>query len=234
MRNETWRLPGVDANVKGGRSAKVAGRRARGGGGSGDGNGDDELGGARGRRDRRDTFTLQNAVLDGGFRAHDLMARLALQTGTAPSSYYASKPAVPGTDTTGASTPELWRHLQRASVGWEATHDLLLEAGLFLTSFGLEGLAVKDTWNWSRSNLSVHLPNYVTGLKSTLHASKRVDLVSGVVNGWNRVVDDNDEKMLFMSLVFKVEKSFTASASYYGGVEREGGAPEGRAWRHAT
>jgi hypothetical protein len=187
----------------------------------------------RGGDARHNTFALQNAVVDVGFHAHNLLGRLALQTGTWPSSYYGQEPAMPGTQSTGGSDPGLWRYLQRAAVGWQVDERLLLEAGLFLTSFGFESIAVKDNWTWSRSNVAVRLPNYMTGVRATVHVTGRLDVITGIVNGWNRVIDDNDEKTVHMSAVYRFEKKLTGSLTYYGGVERPPGAPEGRAWRHS-
>lgn len=193
-----------------------------------------ELVPGRGYDVRANTIALQNAVLDTGFHAHDLIGRLALQSGVAPATYYQQEPNLPGTDGAAANDPGLWRYLQRASIGWQATDILLVEAGLFNSSFGFEGIAVKDNFTWSRSNMATRLPNYLTGVKATVNVSKHVDVVSGVVNGWNRVVDDNDEKTVFLTGIYKQNEFLTASLSYYGGVERPGGAPEGRAWRHTA
>ena len=184
--------------------------------------------------DRHNTFTLQNAVLDAGFRAKDLLARLALQVGHTAASMYQSETQLPGTDGANATGPELWRYLQRASAGWAPSKPLLLEAGLFLTSYGVEGFAVKDNWNWSRTNAFARLPNYQTGLKATYHVDRSFDVIGGVYNGWNTLVDNNDEKSFSVQAQYKHEEDLTASLTYYGGVEREGGAPEGRAWRHAA
>jgi hypothetical protein len=38
--------------------------------------------------------------------------------------------------------------------------------------------------------------------------------VLGVVNGWNRVVDDNDEKTVFATAVYEYEKQVTAELSF--------------------
>jgi hypothetical protein len=187
----------------------------------------------RGYDTRHNSLTLQNAVLDAGFRAKDLTGRLAIQFGHGPATYYLQEPDLPGADGAGETNALLWRYLQRASVGWQPSKLLLLEAGLFPTAMGAEGLAVKDNWNWSRSNPSVRLPNYQAGIKATWELDRRVSLVTGVVNGWNNIVDNNDEKSLVLGLQYKLQKKLTASVTYFGGVERSGNAPEGgRPWRH--
>lgn len=186
----------------------------------------------RGYDTRHNTITLQNAVLDAGFRAKDLLGRLAVQFGHGPATYYLQEPDQPGTDGAAASNALLWRYLQRASVGWQPSKLLLLEAGLFPTAMGAEGLATKDNWNWSRSNPSLRLPNYQAGFKATWELDRRLALVTGVMNGWNNVVDDNDEKSVVLGLQYKLRDKLTASVTYFGGVERPCGAPEGRPWRH--
>jgi hypothetical protein len=95
-------------------------------------------------------------------------------------------------------------------------------------------LAGKENWNWSRTNMSFRLPNYVTGAKGTFSLSKNLDVSASVVNGWNRIVDDNDEKTVVLQAVYKREDKLTASLAYVGGVEREAGAPEGRPFRHTV
>jgi hypothetical protein len=186
----------------------------------------------RGYDDRHNSLTIQNAVIDVGFRAKDILARLALQIGRTPAIMYADETKQDGSDGSGETTPELWRHLQRASVGWQASKVVLIEAGLFTSSVNIESVAVKENWNWSRTSLALRTPNYFAGGRATFELSKRLDVVVSVVNGWNRIVDDNDEKSGIVSAIYRYRDKLTASASYVGGVERPGGAPEGRAWRH--
>lgn len=188
----------------------------------------------RGYDTRHNSITLQNAVIDVGFRAKDLLGRIALQVGHAPATYYAQEPDQPGTEGAGESNALLWRYLQRASVGWQPSKLVMLEVGLFPTSMGAEGLATKDNWNWSRSNPSTRLPNYQAGVKATWELDRRVALVTGVMNGWNNIVDNNDEKSVVVGVQYKLRDKLTASLTYFGGVERSGGAPEGRPWRHGA
>jgi hypothetical protein len=186
----------------------------------------------RGYDTRHNSITIQNAVLDVGFRAKDILARVALQVGHGPATIYQTEPDAPGAEGAGESSSQLWRYLQRASFGWQASKLLLLEAGLFPSTTGAESLAVKENWNWSRSTASVRLPNYHSGARATFAVSDSVDVFTAVLNGWNNVVDNNDEKSIIAGVHYKLENRLTLSGSYFGGVERDGGAPEGRAWRH--
>lgn len=186
----------------------------------------------RGYDNRHNSFTLQNAVIDVGFRAWNVLARVALQVGNAPAAIYRDEPSLPGAEGASESDAQLWRYLQRASLGWQASKAVLLEAGVFPSVSGVESLAVKENWNWSRSTASVRLPNYHAGIRGTFNLSERVDVFTAVINGWNDIGDQNDEKSFIAGMHYKRKDKLTISGTYFGGVEREAGAKEGRAWRH--
>jgi hypothetical protein len=109
---------------------------------------------------------------------------------------------------------------------------LQVELGVFLSPVGPESLAQRDNWNWSRSNLFFGLPFYHTGLRATYALTPQINLTAGVINGWNSVVDNNDEKSVYGLFYLALGERFAWSVLYMGGVERPPGAPEGRAWRN--
>src|SRR6185436_9946071 len=53
-----------------------------------------------------------------------------------------------------------------------------------------------------------------------------------VFNGWNSVVDNNNQKSVEANLNYKAKDQLSFQALYFGGVERARGSPEGPAWRH--
>jgi hypothetical protein len=108
---------------------------------------------------------------------------------------------------------------------------LTIDAGIFLSPIGPEFLAVKDSWNWSRSNLFFGLPAYHTGVRATYPLSDRWTASLQLYNGWNSVIDDNVELSPAAQIIYSVPK-LTFSLLYFGGVERPDGAPEGRGWRN--
>lgn len=183
---------------------------------------------------RHDTITLSNAVLDTSWTAGRVLGRLALQIGHTGATYYAAEPTSPGGGAASPSDGSLWRFLQQASVGWRAPlgRGLLIEAGLFLSPVGPEGMAIKDQWNWSRSNLFAGLPFYHAGARATYPFTERLSATAAVYNGWNSVVDGNDEKSFSGQVTYAIPDRVTLQALYLGGVERPDHAPEGRAFRH--
>jgi hypothetical protein len=188
----------------------------------------------RGFDNRHNTFMLSNVALGVNADVGPVTARLILQYGSTPSTYYQSEPARAGSSAANASNAELWKYLQEANIGWKAPvgRGLLLQLGLVPSPIGYETFAVKDNWNWSRSNLFFGFPFYHTGLRATYDWSDRISTTVAVYNGWNSVVDNNEEKSFQASVTYKVPSRLLVQALYFGGIERDAGSPEGPYWRH--
>lgn len=187
----------------------------------------------RGFDNRHNSFTLSNVALDAQWDSGHLIGRLTLQVGNTPSTYYLAEPSLPGSSAANASGVELWKYLQQAYAGYRfgVGRGLAVTAGLFLSPIGPESMAVKDNWFWSRSNLFFGLPFYHTGARVTYTLSDTWAATLAAYNGWNSVVDNNEEKSLSAQLTY-TGPEVALSVLYFGGVERAKGAPEGRAWRH--
>jgi len=188
----------------------------------------------RGFDDRHDSFTLSNLALDAAGRYGPVFARVALQVGHTPNFYYQAEPAIPATSGAGDSSFATWKLVQQAYAGLRApvARGLTIEAGLFLSPIGFEALAVKDNWNYSRSNMFVGLPFYHTGLRATLEVTERLSIMTLVSNGWNSVVDNNGDKSLLTAITYQVPERLSLSLFYMAGNERPKDAPEGRPVRH--
>jgi hypothetical protein len=187
----------------------------------------------RGFDNRHNTFTLANVALGAQFESDPVEARLVLQMGHTPSSYYAAEPARAGAAGANASDAALWKYLQEAWVAYKAPvgRGLRLQLGLTLSPVGIETMAIRDSWNWSRSNLFYGLPFYHTGLKATYSLTDSLSISTGVYNGWNSVVDNNEEKSVTGSIAYKAD-GVAAQLLYFGGIERPTGSREGPYWRH--
>lgn len=188
----------------------------------------------RGYDNRHNSFTLSSAVLDALGTLGPMSAHVALQVGDTPASYYLSEPVAPGTGVVATTGPSIFQYIQQANVAWTAPlgRGLTLDAGIFLSPIGPEGIAVKDQWNWSRSDLFFALPAYHTGARVTYPFTEKLTLSLQVYNGWNSVVDNNPEKSIAAQLTYNIPDKLTYQFLYFTGVERPVGAPEGRAWRH--
>lgn len=189
----------------------------------------------RGFDNRHNSVTLSNAALDAEWDASDVVGRLAAQVGATPSTYYQAEPALPGTAAANGSSSELWKFLQQAYVGYRfhLPQPLLLTAGLCLSPMGPEAIAVKDNWNYSRSNLFFGLPFYHSGIRAEYALTDRFTAMLALFNGWNNVLDNNPEKSVAAQLRYSRSDGLAGSLLLFSGVERPPGAPEGRAWRHS-
>jgi hypothetical protein len=200
----------------------------------------------RGFDNRHNAFTISNAVVDAAGSIGPVSARIALQVGHTPETYYKSEPPSPpcapsalggfctNAPGAGSTNAAVWKYLQQANaaVTFPIGRGLLLEGGIFLSPVGPEGMAVKDQWNWSRSNLFFGLPFYHTGVRLSYPFTSRITVALAVFNGWNSVVDNNPEKSVAASFNYVITDKLTYQLLYFGGVERAAGAGEGRAWRH--
>ena len=188
----------------------------------------------RGFDNRHNAFTMANAVIDAQGQLGPVGAHVALQVGHTPETYYLVEPFSPGTNAAGTTSGAVWKFLQQAIASYKAPlgRGLLIEGGIFLSPIGPEGMAIKDQWNWSRSDLFFGLPFYHTGLRVSYPVTDRITTALLVVNGWNSVVDNNPEKSLAGQVTYNVADRITANFIYFTGVERNVGAAEGRPWRH--
>ncbi len=185
----------------------------------------------RGFDNRHGTFSLSNVALGATADYGPVNAKIMLQIGSTPATYYAAEPGLAGAGGANASTPELWRYLQEAYVGYRADK-LLLQMGLCASPIGMEQFAVKDHWTWSRSNLFFGLPYYHVGARATYELSEQWSATLSVFNGWNTIVDSNEEKSIQTNVTYKAGDTALLNLLYFGGIERPTGSPEGPYWRH--
>jgi hypothetical protein len=185
----------------------------------------------RGFDNRSRTFTLSNVVLDGKGERGPVSARVALQIGHTPSTYYLAEPSLGGTASVNATSSELWKYVQTATVAVKAPREFVVEAGLFPSPIGPEVIPVKDNWNWSRSTLFFGLPFYHTGATVSRALGCGWTGKLHIYNGWNSVTDNNRTPSIAVSASYANGDSL-AQVLYFGGVERPANALEGQPWRH--
>jgi hypothetical protein len=189
----------------------------------------------RGFDNRESTFTLSNVAASAAWERAAISGKVTAQVGHTPNTYYLAEPAAAGTSSTGASdATTTWKYLQEAWVGYRAPigGGVLFQGGIFLSPIGVEGMAVKDNWNWSRSNLFFGLPFYHAGIRATYELSKSWTAELMICNGWNNIVDNNRQKSVDLSATYKASDTLSLHFLYFGGVERSTSATEGEPWRN--
>jgi hypothetical protein len=191
----------------------------------------------RGFDNRHSTFSLTNAALGAGMEAGPVSGKLILQVGSTGSTYYLGEPALAGAGGANTSSSELWKYLQEAWVAYKALmgsgrRGLLLQLGLVPSPIGYETFQVRNNWNYSRSNLFFGFPFYHAGLRATYEWTSEISTTLSVFNGWNSVVDNNEEKSVQANVTYAKPDLLTLQILYFGGIERPTGSAEGPYWRH--
>lgn len=188
----------------------------------------------RGFDNRHNSFTIANVAIEANVDFENIVSRVALQVGHTPSTYYLGEPGSFGSAGANGSGNYLWQYVQEAWVGYRfnVSKGLLITGGIFLSPIGPENMAVKDNWNWSRSNLFFGLPFYHTGLRAQYSLTESASFTLGIVNGWNSVVDNNAAKSVMAQFKYVPGPHLTLSVLYFGGIERPIGTPEGQRWRN--
>lgn len=194
----------------------------------------------RGFDNRHNSFNLSNVAIDAQWDWEGVHGRVTLQWGSTPATYYLAETSGPTLGSgVGAQSVSLWQFVQQAFVGYRVPvgSGLSVDAGLFLSPIGAEGVNVRDGWFYSRSNLFYGFPFYHTGVRVSYPLTGELTASVMVMNGWNTVLDNNDEKTLHAQLAWTIPGIVVANLQYMTGVERPRDAPErvpgGTApWRH--
>ena len=106
---------------------------------------------------------------------------------------------------------------------------LTLDVGEFVTHMGNEVIESKDNWNYSRSLLFAYaIPYYHTGIRLTYPFASNFSVAVHVVNGWNSVLDNNDEKSLGLTLNYAPTSSTGIILNVMDGFEQPSGLDAGK------
>ena len=106
---------------------------------------------------------------------------------------------------------------------------LTLDAGKFVTHMGYEVIESKDNWNYSRSLLfSWAVPYYHTGVRLMYPLGNNLTVGVHVVNGWNSVADNNDQKSLGFTLNYAPRTCTSIIVNVMDGFEQPTGSDIGK------
>lgn len=175
---------------------------------------------------RHNAFSLSQAGVDVTAREDaPWRGRLALWWGLTPTAIYSGEPQTLPNSGGGPSDTTVWRNLQEAWVGAKVPGKLGLrvDAGLFLSPIGLEGVRVRDNQNWSSSNLNYGLPFYHAGARARIALLQGIDLEVAVFNGAGGLIDINEGKSVSVALMGDHGEVGSWAVRYYGGDERPRG-----------
>ena len=158
---------------------------------------------------RHDEFQVNLAALGVRLEHAKLLGTLVLQAGTSVDALYPPRSAAPQ-----LSNPQVWKHIQLASIGYRLGSDVTVEAGVMPSHIGNEGFVSTKNWNYTRALISDATPYFVAGAKLTWRAAPTWTIAGLVYNGWNTYDDVNRSKSggLYVSWAPSETFSITDSA----------------------
>jgi hypothetical protein len=157
---------------------------------------------------RHNEFNVSLAFIEARLAGPRIRGRLALQAGTAVQSNYAAEPTMGS-----VSGSALSRFLQEAVVGYEITPSLWIDAGIYFSHIGMESFISRDNLTYTRSLSSDFTPYYASGAKLTWQVSPKITALVAVMNGWQNVSENNQDKAVGMRVDYT--RSSTTTFSYY-------------------
>jgi hypothetical protein len=118
-----------------------------------------------------------------------------------------------------------WRFLQEASVHGRVSDKLVIRAGVMPSHIGYESMIARENITLSRSFTADNTPYYETGVAARYEAQDNLTVQFLVLNGWQRIVDNNDDISCGTSVSYvphpKVEMSWN---TYLGNDQPRGSA----------
>ena len=107
--------------------------------------------------------------------------------------------------------------IKQAYFTWRATPKLSFTVGQFGTHIGYEVIDAPINYHYSLSNLFNNGPFYHIGLKVGYAFSDNAALMVGLVNNWDNLTDDNQQKSVIAQLFFKPVAGWNVYLNYIGG-----------------
>lgn len=157
---------------------------------------------------RSGEFNVNLAFIDAILAGDRVRGRIALQAGTSVEANYFSEP------TTGRySGASLAQHLQEAYVGARLSKTAWIDAGIFLSHTGSENWVSRDNPTYTRSLIADFAPYYESGAKVTWQVRPDLTALVTVVNGWQKISENNADKSFGMRLEWSVSPHI--SLGYY-------------------
>ncbi len=153
---------------------------------------------------------LNLAALELGMRPEPVGFKLVLGYGTSAEVVHAGEPS--GT----AVGRDVFRFVQQASVQWQVTSKLLLEAGIYPSHIGLEVLQSKDNWSYTRGWMGELSPYYQTGVKAVYAFTNHFSAQLHLLNGWQVIGDNNRSPAFGGQLAWSFDRVSLALNSFAG------------------
>lgn len=118
-----------------------------------------------------------------------------------------------------------WRFLQEASLDVRIRERLTIRGGVMPSHIGYESMIARDNLTLSRSFTADNTPYFETGVSGTYAADDELSISLLLLNGWQRIVDNNDDLALGTALKWKPDSSIVLSWNTFVGNDQPRAKP---------
>lgn len=171
---------------------------------------------------RHNEFNVNLAFVGVRLSSARVRGRVAVQTGTSVQLNYAAEPIV-GV----VSGPDVTRFLQEGTIGGRVMPNLWIDGGVFLSHIGAESWISSENRTYTRSLVADYTPYYESGVRATWSPRASVTAQLNVVNGWQIVSENNDDKAIGIRVDYTPAAWLTLSYDNFIGNERPDTLPSG-------
>ncbi len=167
---------------------------------------------------RHNELAINLAYLDLRYRAKNLRARLVPAFGSYMNANYANEPGT-------------LRNLLEANVGvlLHEKRKIWLDAGVLGSPYTNESAISKDHLMYTRSFAPEYVPYYLSGVKLSVPISKTLNSYWYVLNGWQVIQDNNEQKAFGSQLEYRPGPTMLFNWNTFIGDERSPTNPDFRA-----
>jgi len=163
---------------------------------------------------RNNETTVNLAMIDIRYQTDNIRARFVPAFGTYMNDNYANEPGT-------------LKNLLEASVGLRVSKklNLWMDAGILGSPYTNENPVSKDQIMYSRSLSAENSPYYLAGFKFGLPLRKNIGLYAYLINGWQRIQDNNQEPAFATQVEWKPGKNHLINWNTYIGNEESPARP---------
>lgn len=166
---------------------------------------------------RNDQLGIMQGIAGVELRSTYLRGKVAAQTGWFADVLW-----------TGADTSLRW--LSEAWLGVRLAEGVWLDAGVYPSHIGAESMIARDNLVLSRMYVSDATPYAETGVSITWEESASTTIALHVLNGWQRVIDNNDGIAIGTRVTHRPSDDVSLTWSTFVGDERPRGQEQQLRW----
>lgn len=163
---------------------------------------------------RHDEFTINLAHVEARYASPTVRGRIALQAGTSVQFNYAGEP-----DELAGSQPNHLPLIQEAVLGVSVAPGLWIDGGIMLSHIGSESWISLDNPSYTRSLAAEFSPYYEAGVRATWQPLPNLTAQLNVVNGWQLIAENNDDKAVGVRIDWTPAAPLTLSYANFVGRE---------------